>query len=193
MGFLAQAGQGIGAFAAGGDASAGGLATRSLQAGTLATGLNITGDLLEGIGGYQQAHYAASVARQNADAALQAGQYEESASKMRYGALEARQLAGQAASGVQVNSGSSVAVRHSTEEVGALDALAIRFNAARQAYAERTQAGLDEMAGRGALGAGLLKAGTSFLSGATSLGDKWLAFRRTGAMATPASSPGLGG
>lgn len=181
MGFLAQAGTGIGAWAAGGDTSAAGLAGRSIQAGTLATGLNVTGDLLEGVGGFQQARFAAQVARQNAASALEAGSYAESASKMKYGALEAEQKAAQGASGVSVDSGSSVAVRRSTEEVGALDALAIRFNASRQAYAENAQAALDERAAKGALGKGLLAAGTSFLSGANSLGDKWLAYRMSGA------------
>lgn len=182
MGFLASAGEGIGAAGAGGDVSASGLATRSLQSSTLATGLNVTGDLLEGLGGFQQAHYAAQVARQNANAALEAGGYEESASKMRYGALEAKQLAGQASSGIQVSSGSPAAVRHSTEEIGALDAMAIRFNASRQAYAENAQAGLDERAGVGALAKGALSAGASFLSGASSLSSKYLSFRRTGAL-----------
>ncbi len=183
MGFLANAGQGIGAAFAGGDATAGGLASRSLSAATLSTGLNITGDLLAGLGGFQQERFAAGMARQNATAALEAGQYEESASKMKYGALEGRQLAEQGASGLQVSGGSATAVRHSTEEIGGLDALAIRFNAARQAYAENAQAALDEKAAVGALGKGALSAGASFLSGASSIGDKYLGFRRTGALA----------
>lgn len=181
MGFLQQGGQNIGSWASGGVADAPGLASRSLGLGALATGADMVGNLFSGIGGMQQANFAASIARQNASAALQAGEFAGESSKLKYGALEAQQKTGAAANGISVDSGSVQATLKSTEAISALDAMAIKFNASRQAYAENTQASLDEAAGRGALAKGLLGAGTSFLSGASSLGDKWLAYKRSGA------------
>jgi len=181
MGFLANVGAQIGeAFAPA--ATAGGTAGASLGWGTLATGANIGANLAEGIGSAQRYDYAAKVSGQNAQAALLAGQQAESASKMKYGALEAEQKATQAANGIQVTSGSAEAVRHSTEEISAMDAALIHYNAARQAFGEETQASLYKTAAKGSLIKGALNAGVSFLSGVESLSDKALAYRRSGAM-----------
>src|SRR5882757_2857353 len=138
--------------------------------------------LLSGIGQAQQYGYAAKVAGQNAEAALSAGQQAESASKMKYGALGAEQKATQAANGIQVTSGSAEAVRHSTEEIGAMDAALIHYNAARQAFGESTQASLYKSAAKGALVKGVTGAATSFLGGASALSDKWLQYKLFGAM-----------
>jgi len=180
MGFLANVGAQIGeAFSP--PATAQGTAGASLGWGTLATGANVGAQLAEGIGGAQRYEYAAKVAGQNAQAALTAGQEAESASKMKYGALEAEQKAAQAANGIQVTSGTAEAVRRSTEAVSAMDAALIHYNAARQAFGEQTQASLYKQAATGSLIKGALNAGVSFLSGAESLSDKALAYRRSGA------------
>lgn len=182
MGFLQGVGSSIGSWAAGGVKDAPGMASRSLDLGALATGADISGQLLSGIGGMQQANFAAAVARQNASSALQAGQFAGESSNLKYGALEAEQKTSAAANGVSVDSGSVQNTINSTKAISAIDAMAIKFNASREAYAQNTQASLDEATGRGALAKGLLGAGTSFLSGASSLGDKWLAYKRTGAL-----------
>lgn len=181
MGFLNQVGGAIGsAFSP--PATALGAAQESMNLGTIATGVNAVAPIISAVGSKQQADFQANIADQNAQAALLAGQEAGSASKMRYGALEARQKVAQAANGVQVNSGSALATRQSTEEISNMDAALIHYNAAREAYAQSTQASLDRAAGKGAIARGVLGAGASFLSGAQSLSDKWLQYKLSGAL-----------
>jgi hypothetical protein len=184
MGFLNQAGADIGkAFAP--SATANGTAAASLGFGTLATGVNVGSQLAAGIGGLQQADFAAKIASGNASAALLAGQEAESASKMKYGGLEAKQIVAQAANGVQVREGSAAKTVASTEAISSMDAALIHYNAAREAYGENMQAMVDKKAGAGALAKGIFGAGTSFLSGAQSLSDKWLQYQLSGATTVP--------
>ncbi len=173
---LAGMGAGFGGWAAG-NPSAAGLAGNSLGLQTIATGTSALGNLFEGIGGYQEASYASQVMRQNAQQALEAGQNAEEQAKLHYGAFESRQKAAQASSGVGVNSSSALAVRRSTEEVGAMDEAVIHYNAARQAYGENVQAGLLKRAAGGALTRGIMGAGASLLGGAAALSDKSLSYR----------------
>jgi hypothetical protein len=150
MGVLNQAGAELGqAFAPA--ATANGAAGASLGLGTLATGVNVAAQVTAGIGGLQQANYQSKVASGNASAALLAGQEAESASKMKYGGLEAKQIVAQAANGVQVREGSAAATVASTEAISSMDAALIHYNAARQAYGETMQAGIDKKAGQGEL------------------------------------------
>lgn len=179
MGILNQMGSMVGqAFAP--PATAGGTAGAATTWGTLSTGLNVGGAVLSGVGGYEQAQYQAKLAGRNAEAAAAAGQFAESASKMKYGALEAGQKTSAAAGGVDVGSGAVKATIDSTKEIGALDATMIHYNAMRESMGLAAQSAVDKSAGRGAVVGGLLKAGTSFLSGANSLSDKWLDFGRVG-------------
>jgi len=182
MGILNSAGAAIGqAFSP--PSSAAATAAASLGAGTLATGMEVGGNLLQGVGGYQQAMFQAKLAGRNAENAQAAGDYAEEASKLRYGAAGAQQKVNAAARGVSVDSSSVANTLKSTAEVGALDAAMIHYNAMREAYGLNAQAAVDKAAGRGAVVGGLFKAGTSFLSGAQSLSDKWLQFQRSGALA----------
>ncbi len=85
----------------------------------------------------------ATIARQNATFAAQEGEQAAAATSMKsraeYGAL----VANQGASGVEIGSGSSGEVEQSEKEVGELNALTVRSNAARQAYGYQTQAAGD--------------------------------------------------
>lgn len=178
MGILAQ-GMGFG--------SAGQSAGSALQWGQDAGALNAGGAALSAFGGYQSAMFAsqvannnATIARQNADTDVQAGSYEESASRLRTGLMIGQQKAAQAANGVDVNVGSAPAVRASTAAVGSMDALAIRYNAAKQAANEEAHAAslgeqskIDRSAAIGALAGGAFKVSSSLLSTASSLGSKW--------------------
>lgn len=180
MGMLANAGGAVGqAFA---PSTAAGGASSSLGWGTLATGLNVGGALLQGVGGYQQAQFQAKLAGANAENARLAGDYAEQASKLKYGALGASQKASAAARGISVDSGAVQDTLRTTAEVGALDAAMIHYNAMKEAYGFEGQASVDRAAGRGALVGGLFKAGSSLLSGANSLSDKWATYQRSGAM-----------
>lgn len=185
MGILNQAGAELGqAFAP--SATANGAAAASLSLGTFATGVNVAANVASGIGGMQQGNFQAKLAGQNAEAALLAGQEAESASKMRYGALEGKQIVEQAANGVQVREGSAARTVASTEAISSMDAALIHYNAAKQAYGENLQAMVDKKAGQGAFAKGIFGAGTSFLSGAQSLSDKWLQYKLSGATTVPA-------
>lgn len=178
MGFLQQAGTDVARAFAGSDLSAQGLANRSIQLGSLSTGLAVAGNLASGIGGYQANRFAAGVARQNAQAELEAGNYAGVTSNLRYGALEHEQVASSASRGVSVDSGATQNIVNSTKEIGAMDALALRYNAARGAYQQNAQAALYDKAAGGALARGFMGAGTSLISGASALSDKWLTYQR---------------
>lgn len=185
MGILQEAGAAIGqAFAP--SATAGGAAAASLGMGTFATGVNVAGNLIAGAGGQAQANFAANVADQNSRSALLAGQTAEEESRLKFGGLEAQQKVAQAANGVQVDSGSALKTRQSTEAISGMDAALLHYNATREAYGLSEQASLDRAAGKGAFARGVIGATTSFLSGAQSLSDKWLQYKLSGAMNAPA-------
>lgn len=157
-------------------------AGQSMKWGALSTGLEMGAEALQGIGGYQQARYAASLAREGAANTRAAGQYEESAIKGKTTRLVAEQKVAQAANGIDVNSGSAVAVRDATQDVGDLDAAMVHFNAMREAFGLDAQAALYKKAGTNSLIKGALGATSSFLSGASSLSDKWQAYKQSGAL-----------
>jgi hypothetical protein len=87
-----------------------------------------------------------------------------------------RTKAAQAASGIDVNSGSAVSVQASERMLGMLDALTIRSNAARAAYGYQAEAG-NEIArskmlrqrGKMARISGLMDASGTILEGASSV------------------------
>lgn len=178
MGILNQVGSTVGQMFNPGT-SAVGLANASLNRGALATGVEGGADILQSVGGYQQAQYQAKLAGRNAESAQAAGDYAEEASKMRYGALGAQQKSDAAARGVSVDSSSVANTLKSTAEIGGLDAAMIHYNAMREAYGLSSQAAVDKAVGRNALVGGALKTGATFLSGAQSLSDKWLQYQRS--------------
>lgn len=183
MGFLVNNGAQVGAMFAGANPTAQSLAQRSLAFGSLSAGLDTGAAFASGLAQAQQARYAAAAARANATGVMMAEGANESALKMRYTALGASQKAAQAANGVDVGSGSALRVREGTEQIGALDAAMLHFNAAREAFGLRQEAGLYDTAARNAVLGGALKAGATFLSGAQSLADKWLMYKQSGALA----------
>jgi hypothetical protein len=109
---------------------------------------------VKGVGAIQQGNAAAGAATYNANVAAQNSQLltteanltgavgaqnvaaSEQATRAKIGATQANQ----GASGINVNSGSSVDVRKSEAEVGMYNALNIRSQAARQAYGYTTEA-----------------------------------------------------
>ncbi len=160
--------------------SAAGLGASAMTAGTAATALSAGGSFLSGVGDAQKALFAAKIAEANAINARRAGQSEEEASKLKYGALEAEQKAAQAANGIQVDSGSAEAVRRSTATIGSLDAAMLHYNALKDSYAYRAQAAQDRKQAVMSVVGGALDAGNTILSGSNSLSDKWAAFKYKG-------------
>lgn len=207
---LSSAGAAIGSMfagsaAAGGAAAAGSAAaaaSSSLSLGTLATGLSTVGGVLGAVQSYQSgmfqsklASYNEKLAQGNTRASLEAGQNAEEIKRMQTGKLIGSEAAATAASGIDVNSGSPTAVRQATAQAGEMDALNIRYNAARQAYgysqeafSDYLQSKADQESAVSGLVGGLFKAGGSFLSGASSLTDKWLQYQLSGALQVPTNT-----
>src|SRR5437660_4174468 len=76
----------------------------------------------------------AAIARQNAGLEIASGEQQATTMGLRTRAVVGQEKASQGAAGVNVNRGTAVDVRAGAEEMGMLDALTIRSNAARRAY-----------------------------------------------------------
>ena len=127
----------------------------------------------------------AQIANQNALYATAAGNAQAEQSRMKTNAIIGAQMAGQASSGIDTGSGSPLDVRTSQKEVGELDVLTIRNQAARQAYGYQTQSmsdtaqsGLDTAQGQFAATAGDIGGVSSILGGAASAGSKYASWQQ---------------
>ena len=181
MGLLNSLGNSIASGFGGGAQTPGGAASASMGWGAASTLLNTAGALTEGIGSAEQYNYAATIARQNSAAALAAGQQAESASKAKFGLEEAHNTTEFAAHGVGVEGSNVRNVNTSLADTSALDAAILHFNALRESGTALAEEATDKHAATGALLGGIFKAGGSFIGGASSLSDKWLAFKQSGA------------
>ena len=122
----------------------------------------------------------AEIARRNAQMAVEKGNAAASAEQMKTRANVGAIKAAQAASGVDVGSESSVDVRSSAAELGMLNTISIRSNAAREAYGYQTreldalsQAQLDRSEGKSAKAAGYMGAAGTILGGVKPINDAW--------------------
>lgn len=115
-----------------------------------AAGIQSFGQISQGQAAANAASYQATIAGNNAKIASQNAAYQgaegdanaaakELQTRARVGAI----TAAQAGNGLDVNKGSAVDVRSSAAELGQLDAMTIRSNAARAAYGYQTQASSD--------------------------------------------------
>lgn len=122
----------------------------------------------------------AAIDRQNIAMTEASGSAKEAAQGMKTAASVGSLKAGQAASGVDVNTGSAADVRVAAGKLGALDALTIRSNTAREAYGYEVQETSDtansqllQMEASQAKTAGDIGALGTFLTGASSVGSKY--------------------
>lgn len=97
-------------------------------------------------------------------------------------------VAAQGASGIDVNSGSSVAVRESQEAINRMDQATLARNTAKKAYAyevaasgDEAQASLYDTAAVNSRKEGKIAQIQSLISGASSVSSKWLQGRQMGA------------
>lgn len=165
------------AVTAGGASTFAGLST----AATLASGaISAVGSIEKGQASSAAAKYNAGIAQNNATIAQQnatfAGQEGEQNAAIAEGKTRAQVgaiTAAQAANGVEVNSGSALDVRSSAAELGELNAINIRANAARQAYgfqteatSDQAQAQLNKSQAQSDSTAGYIGAGSTLLSAA---------------------------
>jgi hypothetical protein len=154
---------------------------------TSAFGSLMGGQAQAGMYQYQAglARMNAQIQRQNAVYATQRGDAEAMQSGMKTREQIGETLTRQAASGIDVNQGSGLAVRRSEQELGTYDQAVLRSNAARQAYGFRTQglmdesqATLDQFAAKNAIAAGDIKAASSILGTMGSVSGKWYEYQQ---------------
>ena len=131
--------------------------------------------------------YEAAVARNNqtianyqADLAIQNGAVQEQNQQLKTANMEGDQRAALAANGVDLGTGSATEVLATTEFMGKRDALTIRDNAARQAWAYKNQAqGYGSEAAADTATGSAINPGmaglTSLLSGAGQVAMQWKA------------------
>lgn len=188
---LAATGAATGAAAA----SSAGLFSSLATAGSLLGGISsAVGSMTSGAANKQAAEYQSQVAQNNAKLAEQNQQWSTEAGEAATAQQQQKTRAevggikaAQAASGVDVNSGSAVDVRSSAAELGELDAMTIRSNATKQAYGYGTQAQgfnqqstLDQLTAKNSGVAGDIGAGTSLLSGATGAASNYAKWQSAG-------------
>lgn len=163
------------------------VAPLALAAGIAGAGISAAGTIEQGQATANAANYAAQVAQNNATIANQnatyataAGQTQAANQSLKGAATAGRIKASQAASGIDVNTGSALNVQEGQREQSQLDTETVLNNAELQAYGYRSQAtsytaqsGLEtEEAEQAPIGADIGAAG-GFLSSASSVASKW--------------------
>lgn len=116
-------------------------------AAAVGAAVSVAGTVAGGIAKSNQSDYQAKVAdlnaqieNQNADYAEQAGTIQQYNKSMENRGAAGRLKANQAAAGIDVNSGSALAVQQSQRETGLQDVATIGSNTARTVYGYRNQA-----------------------------------------------------
>jgi hypothetical protein len=178
------------------------VATAGLILGGIGAATSAVGALTQGASAAAEARYRAQVSANNAIVAQQNAAYASKAGEAKIEAqgYKNRAQAGaiktqQAASGIDVNTGSAVDVQQSQREINQLNTMNIGQEAALNVYGYRMNAtnfeaekGLEETAAKSARIGSVLGAGGSLLSNASSLGFKWRDMQQS---ANP--GPGTGG
>lgn len=167
------------------------LMVASTVLGGIGTGVQAYGKYQEGQAANQSYQYKAQVAannaaikKQQATMDMQSGEIAAVNQGLKTRAKVAGEKAQQGAAGIDVNTGSAVDVRAGTEELGMLDALTIRSNAAKKAWSDEVDASsleaqseLDKSAGEQAETAGAIGAAGSLLSGASTVGGNYASWK----------------
>jgi hypothetical protein len=162
-------------------------ATAALVAGGLGAATTAVGTVEGGQATANAANYSAAVANnnaiianQNAEYAIAAGQQKAATESLKNAATMGKIKTGQAASGIDVNTGSAAKVQESAREVGNFNTANVLNNAELTAYGYRSQATsftaqaqLDTLeAEQAPIGADLSAVGTG-LSGISAVGGKF--------------------
>lgn len=161
-------------------------------ASTVASGVMAAGGAIkQGQAQKAQANYQSQVEKNNAtiagwqaEDATKRGAIAEQRQRLQVARLAGTQRAAYGSSGVELSSGSPLDVLGDTAQLGELDALTIRSNAEREAYGFRAQqsnltaqSGLTQLAGRDAVQASYISAGSSLLSSAATAGDRYQTYK----------------
>lgn len=123
------------------------------------------GSIQQGEAAQNSANYNAEVARNNATHAVLAGQAQAMDVGLQSAATGGRIKASQAANGINVNSGSAVAVQKGQREAGEVNQANTVNNSLVTAYGYKAQAGLDVYQGKTAMIAGEIGAAGDIAGG----------------------------
>ena len=170
------------------------LGAAGLVAGIAGAGISAAGQAEAGQAQAEAAAYQATVVRNNAAIAqsnarldIQAGETAATNQGLKTRAAVGAAKANEGASGVVTNTGSPAAVQAGIGEIGYLDAMTLRSDAAKKAYGQEVaatsdtaQAGLEEMQGKQAAEAGEIGAVGTLLSGASTVGKNFSDLQKTG-------------
>jgi hypothetical protein len=169
------------------------LAPLMLVGGLAGAGLSAAGSYGSMEASSRNAAYQAQVAANNATIAMknaamdtQSGEIAAGNQGLKTRAAVGKTLAQQGASGIDVNTGSAPKVRAAESELGMMDALTIRSNAAKKAYADTVAATGDTAESQlltsesqQASAAAPVSALGTFLSGASSAGGSYAKYLQT--------------
>lgn len=171
-----------------------GIAALPLAAiGLVGAGISAYGQYEAGQAASKNAAYQAQVAANNATIAqrnartdIQSGETAATNQGLKTRAAVGTEKADQGASGIDVNSGSAADVQAGTKEIGYLDALTIRSDAAKRAYgqqvtatSETAQSGLETAEAGQASTAGDIGAAGTLLSGVSTVGANYVKAQQT--------------
>ena len=177
-----------------GSISATTLAYAGLAASVAGAGVGAVGAIQSSEAASSAAKYNAQIAANNATIATQNAQYAGAAgvAQAEQAGLKTRaevgsSMANEAASGVDVTKGSALDVRSSAQQLGELNAITIRSNAARTAYGYTTaaasdtaQSEMDKATAQNDITSGYLTSGTTALGGIGSAASNYAEFTSAG-------------
>lgn len=131
----------------------------------------------------------AAISRQNAQIVMQSGEAQAGIQEQKTRAVAGATKTNQAASGVDVNSGSAVDVQSSQAALGELDALTVRSNATREAYGykvkatnEDAQSNLDDYEAKNDIQGSQIGAVGTFIGGAGDAASSYAQFKLAGSL-----------
>lgn len=160
--------------AAGGTAAAGGAAAAGISAATVAAYASLAAAAVSGFATYKSGQSQKKAGKYNAEMqemkaldATQRGAAEAAGKRDRARKIASQQAEGMAASGVDIHSGTPLALLAETAGLGELDALTAVNNARREAWGYGAQGTLDRYQGKMAGRGGVLNAGGTLLGGAS--------------------------
>ena len=144
-------------------------ATLAAVASIASAGFGVISSISQAKSQQKIAERNAQIAEQQALQIEQEAAFEESLKRSQTQKLKARQRAAQGASGGPVGEFSNLLVLEESAVLGEIDALTIRYRGDVAAGRARAQAATDRFGGKVARQTGLLKAGTSLLTGVTAV------------------------
>ena len=152
-------------FGLGGGAAAAGTSGLSTALQAIGLGVSAVGTVAGGIQSQKVADYNAKVAENNAASARQDAAYEAGLQREQVRRAVGAQRAAGAASGLDITSGTPVAVLGDTAKAGEMDVLARLYAGESAAVDYQNDAARFRAEGKAAKTAGFINAGTSLLSG----------------------------